>query len=44
MAVIGEPPPGYAEIHAVVERAFRPAWPLPARAALAHEVGDAARS
>jgi len=44
MAVIGEPPPGYAEIHAVVERAVQAGMAAARPGALAHEVDDAARS
>ncbi|NNK66409.1 MAG: aminopeptidase P family protein [Rhodobacteraceae bacterium] len=43
MAVIGAPPEGYAEIHAIVERAVQAAMAAARPGAKAHEVDDAAR-
>lgn len=43
MAVMGEPPEGYEEIHAVVEAAVQAALAVAKPGARAHEVDDAAR-
>lgn len=43
IAVIGEPPPGYDEIHAIVERAVQAGMAAARPGARAHEVDDAAR-
>ena len=44
MAVVGEPPEGYQEVHDVVERAWQAAAAAAKPGAKAHEVDDAARS
>lgn len=43
MAVIGTAPEGYAEVHAIVERAFQTALAVAKPGIKAHEVDDAAR-
>ena len=43
MAVVGKPPEGYAEVHAIVERAVQAALAVAKPGIKAHEVDDAAR-
>jgi len=43
MALIGEPPPGYAEVHAIVEQAVQAALNAAKPGVKAHTVDDAAR-